>query len=94
MHGLKDGDVIDVAKGIAKTIREANIPNEKNPNGHILTLSIGVINIPISEKRETILDIISYADKAMYHAKNSGKNAIYILGSSDENNDITFTKID
>lgn len=78
-HGLKDSEVVEIARRISDRIRKADIPNEKNPNGHRVTLSVGVVNVAISERTNTIIDIANYADKAAYHAKDSGKNAIYLL---------------
>ncbi|MBO7377755.1 MAG: diguanylate cyclase, partial [Clostridia bacterium] len=78
-RGLTDEEVREIARRICRDIRSADIPNEKNPNGGILTLSAGVINVAITEKTDTILEIANYADKALYHAKNAGRNAIYEL---------------
>ena len=82
-RGLTDGEVCDIARIICKDIRIADIPNEKNPNGGRLTLSAGVINVTITDKTDTILEIANYADKALYYAKNAGRNAIYELVHSD-----------
>ena len=50
-----------------------------------MTLSIGVVNMKITDKTDTILDIANNADKALYYAKGAGKNAIYrqILDDGD-----------
>lgn len=94
-HGLKDDDLIDIARNICRNIKKLNIPNKKNPNGHIITLSVGLINIGISENISTIIDIINYSDKAMYYAKNTGKNGIYLLKYNKDSNTKTanYTKI-
>ena len=49
-------------------------------------MSAGVVNVTITDHTDTIIEIANYADKAVYYAKNSGKNAIYLLeyGSSDK----------
>ena len=44
---------------------------------------MGVVNVPITDRTETILEIANYADKALYYAKTAGKNAIYRLDHSD-----------
>lgn len=95
-RGLKDEELIAIARNICRKIQSLAIPNEKNPHGHIITLSIGLINIAIHEKVGTIIDIINYADKAMYRAKNTGKNGIYLLEYTSEDNGKTasYTKID
>ena len=81
-HGLKDDELAEIAKRIAARIRKADIPNEKNPNGQRVTLSVGMVNVPVTERTNTIIDIANYADKAVYHAKNTGKDAIYVLDHS------------
>ena len=95
--GLNDFEVIEIAKRIFKKIKDANIPNEKNPNGHIITLSAGVVNVTITNKTDTIIEIANYADKAVYFAKSNGKNAIYMLkydSSKTDGNNSQYIKID
>ena len=77
--GMSDEELCDMARRICRSVRDAGIPNEKNPNGGILTLSVGVVNVSVTERTDSILVIANYADKALYHAKNTGKNAIYKL---------------
>ena len=77
--GLEDDELNEVAKRICRKTKEANIPNEKNPNGGIITLSVGVVNVSVTNQTDTIIEIANYADKAMYYTKNNGKNAIYML---------------
>lgn len=83
MMGLDDCEVRSIARRIFGDIRSSGIPNEKNPHGGRLTVSAGVINVPISDRTDTILEIANYADKALYHAKNAGRNAIYELVHND-----------
>ena len=97
MHGLSDEKVIEIARNICGKIRGANIPNEKNPNGHVVTLSAGVVNENISERTGTIIDFVNFADKALYHAKDSGRDAIYLLDykhMDDSGHRDVFVKID
>ena len=96
-RGLSDEEVHDVARRISRDIRKADIPNEKSPHGGRLTLSVGVINVAITGKTDTILEIANYADKALYHAKNAGRNAIYELVHGDgkaNSGDSAYIKID
>lgn len=64
---------------ISRKICKADIPNEKNPNGQRVTLSVGLVNVPVSSSGDTIIEIANLADKALYHAKDQGRNAIYLL---------------
>lgn len=96
-RGLTDDEVCGVARRICQTIRSADIPHVNNPAGGRITLSVGVVNMDVSDKIDTILEIANYADKAVYYAKNAGRNAIYRLtydGFGDERNSAAFVKID
>lgn len=75
--GHSDQEVRRIAAGICAQLREADVRHEKNPCGHRATLSVGVVNIDMSDGGNTILDVVNYADKALYYAKNTGRNAIY-----------------
>ena len=81
-----------VIERISNTIRNEAIPNENSPY-KFLTLSIGVINVNVKENTKTIIDLVKIADKAMYHAKNDGKNTIYLLDYNVDN-DLDFIKVD
>lgn len=96
-RGLTDDEVCGVARRICQTIRSADIPHVNNPAGGRITLSVGVVNMDVSDRIDTILEIANYADKAVYYAKNAGRNAIYQLtydGFGDERNSAAFVKID
>lgn len=72
---LQDGE--QLAEKIRHNILEANIPHQQNPNGKIITLSLGVASlIPDENNRET--DLIAQADRALYEAKNQGRNRVVI----------------
>lgn len=91
IHGHKDENVIAIAQRICQAICRDKIPNENSPGEKHVTLSVGVVNTPITDRSNTIIDIVNYADKALYHAKGSGKNAIYVFdrsrdGDSEDSN--------
>ena len=90
-HGLKDKELIDVAKHICHNIKISAIANEGSPY-KIITLSVGVINVDVNENTKTIIDMVKFSDKAMYHAKNDGKNTIYLL-SYNVDSESTYKKI-
>lgn len=90
--GLSDDEVCDVARRICQKIKELAIPNEKNPIGQIITLSIGVVNVSVTDYTDTIIEIANYADKALYHAKSHGKNAIYMLKYNSNSDDSQYSK--
>lgn len=75
---------VEEAKVIAERIRlsvEAHtFPNEiTQPNGK-LTISIGAAEYPKNAK--SLVELIDYADMALYHAKSSNRNCISIYHSS------------
>ena len=95
--GLTDGEVCEVARRICRTIRSADIPHVNNPSGGRITLSVGVVNLSVTGGTDTILEIVNYADKAVYYAKNAGKNAIYQLVYGDvgeETGGASYVRID
>ncbi|GAA0781976.1 sensor domain-containing diguanylate cyclase [Hathewaya limosa] len=61
-----------VATEISKEINKLKIKNEYSPISKYQTVSIGVASI--IPTKETIEDLISYADKALYKAKREGRN--------------------
>ena len=93
---LSDDEVCDIARRIAGNIRKAGLPHSNNPNGGRITLSIGVVNTAITDKMNTILDIANNADKALYYAKSSGKNAIFrqVCNTDANGNNVSYIKID
>ncbi|MBO4428481.1 MAG: GGDEF domain-containing protein, partial [Clostridia bacterium] len=96
-RGLPDEAVCDVARRICRAFQSADISDVKSPSGGRLTLSVGVVNVSITDRTDSILEIANYADKALYHAKNSGKNAIYALNynkTDKKEREASFVKID
>jgi diguanylate cyclase (GGDEF)-like protein len=96
-HGLTDEEIADIARRICRRLRQAEIPNVRNPNGERVTLSIGLVNVAVTPRSNTIIDIANYADKALYYAKETGKNAIYMFDYGHTDPDGTenyYVKID
>ena len=82
--GYKDADLEKIALRISEKVRSSGFAHIKNPNGQRLTVSIGVVNVDMSESEKTILDIIQCADKTLYHAKDRGKNAVFAYHALSE----------
>ncbi|MBO4419403.1 MAG: GGDEF domain-containing protein [Oscillospiraceae bacterium] len=81
-----DEELENLALRLSTKIRMSGIAHAKNPNGQRLTVSIGVVNIDMKYTENTLLDIIKYADKALYHAKDRGKDdvfAYHVLAGSE-----------
>ena len=77
--GHKDADLDRLALRISEKVRHSGFEHEKNPNGQRLTVSIGIVNVDMKDSEDTILDIIKYADKALYHSKDVGKNVAFAI---------------
>lgn len=77
--GHRDEDLDKLALRISEKVRQSGYVHIKNPNGQRLTVSIGVVNVDMKDSEDTILDIIKYADKALYHSKDVGKNVAFAI---------------
>ncbi len=92
--GLPDEEIKDIARRICRRIKAANIPNEHNPRTKRVTLSVGLVNVPVTAATDTIIEIANFADKAVYYAKSMGKDAIYLLDYNETEHNASFVKID
>ena len=75
--GCGDKELEALALRIYGKVRSSGVGHVKNPNGQRLTVSIGIVNLDLGETDATILDVSKYADAALYHAKNCGKDAVF-----------------
>ena len=75
--GYSDDELEKLALRISENVRKTGVVHVKNPNGQQLSLSVGIVNIDMKTSDDTLLDIIKYADKALYYAKDRGKNTIF-----------------
>lgn len=84
--GHKDKDLQALALRISEKVRASGLDHVKNPNGQRITVSIGIVNIDMKKSDDSVLDIIKYADRALYHAKDRGKDDVfeyYEIGDSE-----------
>ena len=88
----KDRELEQIALRISEKVRASGFKHEKNPNGQKLTVSIGIVNMDVQKSDDTILDLIKYADKTLYRAKDAGKNTVF-SGNLLENLEQEFKKI-
>ena len=75
--GFNDEELEKLALQLHEKIRSSGVSHVKNPNGQRLTVSIGIVNIDMNSSDETVLDIINFADNALYHAKDRGKDDVF-----------------
>ena len=86
--GHKDAELEALGHRIAERIRSSGIRHEKNPNCRRLTVSVGVANVNMKQASSTMLDIIKYSDNALYHAKDSGRDAIFAFQAVSESEQV------
>lgn len=62
------------ADRIRQAVQDAAIPHAESPIGGIVTISVGVA----SGETDQWQDLVKRADKALYRAKNCGRNTVCI----------------
>lgn len=67
-------DILKLAEKVRKEIENNSII--VNDIQVSVTVSIGVVTIPTSEKHLELGDVIKHVDLALYHSKNSGRNRV------------------
>ncbi len=66
---------INFAEKIHSGVRELNIPNPRSEISKYLTISIGIASV-VPNNTDSYMDLIYTSDKALYNAKNDGRNII------------------
>jgi diguanylate cyclase (GGDEF)-like protein len=69
-----------IAETIRTTLQELAIPHQCSPISQQITVSIGVASL-IPQLIQTCDDLIDYADKALYSAKQNGRDCCYAMMS-------------
>lgn len=75
---------INFAEKIHTGVRELNIPNPGSSVSRYLTISIGIASV-VPAKDDSYMDLIYTSDKALYQAKNDGRNLIRSNESLEKN---------
>ena len=75
--GQNDNELERTAQRISEKVCASGYEHCKNPNGQRLTVSIGLVNLSMKESSYSFLDLIKYADKALYRAKENGKDTVF-----------------
>lgn len=65
---------------IRKTVENLHIPHESSAVSKVVTVSVGLISL-VPREDQTREEIFQLVDKALYHAKNNGRNCLYITRS-------------
>jgi len=74
LPGLKKKDAKMIAEKLRKLIEHHDFYNEEVQSYNKLTISIGVANFPEDSKQPS--QLLKLADKALYQAKNEGRNRV------------------
>ena len=73
---------LQVALAIQEELAKANIPHENSDRGY-LTVSVG-LNVQLPDRTSSPEDLMREADKALYSAKDAGRDAIRIAESLEQ----------
>ncbi len=72
---INSTEAMKIAKRIQKNVIQLNIPHDHSPIAGVVTLSLGISSlIPTSGYKPA--DLIKAADKALYEAKDKGRNQV------------------
>lgn len=78
LSGYTDEQVQEIAREIACGVRKLGIIHGHQRVRGQVTVSIGVMNLAPDEV-SSILDLVTFSDKALYHSKGNGKDCIYMF---------------
>ena len=82
LPSVTQAQVVDIAEKIRKSIKNINFKDGKKTFS--VTISIGISKY---DKNNDIDTLIGNADKALYKAKNSGRDNIIVYNDNDDDND-------
>ncbi len=84
MIGLNQEEAGNRAECIRRDIEEEGIKHCHNPEGDLLTVSVGYSHYQARGKDFNFDYLYQFADKGLYQAKNSGRNCVRILAATDQ----------
>jgi diguanylate cyclase (GGDEF)-like protein len=76
----KESAAMMLSEGLLQKVRELNIKHESSKTSQIVTISIGVGTV-IPDKNTVSADLVEIADKALYQAKQSGRDNVQSISS-------------
>jgi diguanylate cyclase len=70
---------VDVAQSVSRVIAGLAITHARSGTGQFITLSQGIVSL-VPEQETSPEDLILRADKALYQAKEQGRNRYVVFG--------------
>ncbi len=84
LPGLESAKAMQIANNIQMYIESLQIPHEHSDAGTMVTVSLGVATLTLDQHMAKSM-IIELADKALYRAKDNGRNTVVL---ADHNEDL------
>ncbi|MBD3669913.1 MAG: diguanylate cyclase [Gammaproteobacteria bacterium] len=75
LPGMHGGEAMEMGKRLVDAIRSKRLAHIHSPIENIITISIGAVSFE-ADQLSTAEALVQAADKALYHAKESGRNNI------------------
>ena len=75
LPGTNIDGAVEIAEKIRKSVEDLGEPHPGSPTAPLITISVGAASV-LPELGTSFLAIISLADLALYHAKQSGRNVV------------------
>lgn len=76
VYGLNYDETISLAEEVNKTMVDLKIDHEYSSVSNYITISIGIASCQECQLGQSMVDLIGEADRALYHAKNRGRNCL------------------
>jgi diguanylate cyclase (GGDEF)-like protein len=82
LSDTKAEDALQCAENYRMAIEKLQIPHSQSDISNYVTVSVGVVTV-IGNQEESMDKLILKADKALYQAKENGRNQIYSLSTNN-----------
>lgn len=94
-YGITNEEIAAKALAIVNQVRDNNTEHKASKVIDRVSISVGVLNI-VLDKDNNLLDVVNFSDRALYYAKERGRNCIYKFDEVffKEKNDMRFTVIE
>lgn len=76
--GLDTQKSLQVSEKLRKSVEELKIPHIRNSVSNFITVSVGLVVANLQDDVIDELGLYSASDNALYVAKNSGRNLVYL----------------